>query len=71
MTGSRRQHQLDHIGRPANFQIVGAIPTTIAAGASAQITVRYIGTHPGTTAGADLHNSTLTINSDDYAKASR
>ncbi|MEQ1941290.1 carbohydrate-binding protein [Mesorhizobium sp. VNQ89] len=56
------------LGDTANFQIVGAISTTVAAGGSAQITVRYIGTHAGTTAGAQLHTSTLTINSDDYAE---
>jgi len=56
------------LGDTANFQIVGPIPTTIAAGASAQVTVRFVGTHAGTTAGAELHKSTLTINSDDYAE---
>lgn len=53
------------IGNPLAFEIVGSIPTSIAAGASAQITVRFIGTHAGTGAGAQLYNSTLTIISDD------
>ncbi|HWK63935.1 MAG TPA: carbohydrate-binding protein [Rhizobiaceae bacterium] len=59
------------LGDTANFEIVGTIPTMIAAGGSAQITVRYIGTHSGTAAGADLHTSTLTINSDDYAEGAK
>ncbi|CAD7032253.1 hypothetical protein REJC140_03028 [Pseudorhizobium endolithicum] len=54
---------------PANFQIVGNVPSTIAAGASAQITVRFIGTHSGTSSGADLFKSTLTITSDDFSDA--
>ncbi|MCJ8521156.1 hypothetical protein ABID21_004205 [Pseudorhizobium tarimense] len=52
---------------PENFQIVGSVPSTIAAGASAQITVRFIGTHSGTSSGADLFKSTLTITSDDFS----
>ncbi|WP_181707662.1 carbohydrate-binding protein [Chthonobacter rhizosphaerae] len=53
------------VGNPAAFQIVGTVPTQIAAGASAQVTVRFIGTHAGTGSGADLYKSTLTIRSDD------
>ncbi|MDH2328263.1 CBM35 domain-containing protein [Cereibacter sp. SYSU M97828] len=45
------------------FQIVGTPPTSLAAGASAQITVRFTGTHAGTGAGADLHEGSLTIRS--------
>lgn len=55
------------LGDPANFQIVGSVPSTIAAGASAQITVRFVGTHSGTSSGADLFKSTLTITSDDFS----
>lgn len=54
-------------GNPA-FQIVGTVPTSIAAGGSAQITVRFVGTHTGSDAGAELYRSTLTITSDDYAE---
>ncbi|MEO3386341.1 CBM35 domain-containing protein [Mesorhizobium sp. CAU 1741] len=53
------------IGNSSAFEIVGTIPTTIAAGGSAQITVRFTGNHTGTTAGAELFNSTLTIASED------
>ncbi|MCB5176049.1 carbohydrate-binding protein, partial [Microvirga lenta] len=51
-------------GNPA-FEIVGTAPTSIAAGASATVTVRFIGTHAGTGSGADLYKSTLTIRSND------
>ncbi|SDE30434.1 Carbohydrate binding module (family 35) [Paracoccus isoporae] len=50
---------------PANFQIVGTVPTSIAAGSSATVTVQYVGTHPGGTAGAVVQNATLTVTSDD------
>ncbi|WP_265502024.1 carbohydrate-binding protein [Paracoccus beibuensis] len=56
------------VGDPSNFQIVGTIPDTIPAGGSAQVTVRFIGTHAGTSAGAEIHKSTLTVTSDDLAK---
>ncbi|WP_185982723.1 carbohydrate-binding protein [Aureimonas mangrovi] len=55
------------IADAAAFEIVGTIPTSIAAGASATITVRFIGTHAGTAAGADLYKSTLTIRTDDIS----
>ena len=55
------------VGDPSNFQIVGAIPDTIPAGGSAQVTVRFVGTHAGTSAGAEIHTSTLTVTSDDLA----
>ncbi|GHC72866.1 carbohydrate-binding protein [Limoniibacter endophyticus] len=51
------------------FEFVGPVPTSIAAGASAQITIRFKGTHAGTASGADLYNATLTINSNDYEGA--
>jgi hypothetical protein len=54
-------------GNPA-FQIVGAVPTSIAAGASAQITVKFVGSHAGTAAGAEIYKSTLTINSNDFSE---
>jgi hypothetical protein len=53
------------VGDPSAFEIVGTIPTSIAAGGSAQITVRFTGSHAGTSAGAELFNSTLTIASED------
>ncbi|MBC9205572.1 carbohydrate-binding protein [Roseomonas aerophila] len=58
------------VGDPA-FQIVGTPPASIAAGASATITVRFVGIHAGTTAGADLYKSTLTIRSDDFAQGTK
>ena len=57
-------------GNPA-FQIVGTPPTSIAAGASATVTVRFVGTHSGTSAGADLTESTLTIRSNDFAQGEK
>jgi hypothetical protein len=54
------------VGDPSAFQIIGPIPTSIAAGGSATITVRFIGTHAGTGSGADLYKSTLTITSNDF-----
>ncbi|MBB5760649.1 hypothetical protein HNR01_000244 [Methylorubrum rhodesianum] len=57
-------------GNPA-FQIVGTPPTSIAAGASATVTVRFVGTHGGTSAGADLTESTLTIRSNDFAQGEK
>lgn len=48
------------------FEFVGTVPTSVAAGASVQVTVRFKGTHAGNTAGADLYKATLTINSNDY-----
>ncbi|MGH6762546.1 MAG: carbohydrate-binding protein [Phyllobacterium sp.] len=59
------------IGDPQSFEIVGTIPTSIAAGGSVQITVRFIGTHAGTGAGAQLYNSTLTIISDDASEGTK
>ena len=57
-------------GSPS-FEIVGAVPTSIAAGASAQIMVRFTGAHTGTAAGADLYRSTLTIVSNDFAQGQK
>ena len=59
------------LGDPSAFQIVGAVPTTIAAGASATVTVRFTGTHEGTGAGAELYRSTLTILSNDFTQGSK
>ena len=53
------------LGDPESFEIVGQIPTEIAAGGSATITVRFTGTHAGGSAGAEIHKSTLTVTSDD------
>ena len=50
---------------PNAFEIVGAIPATIAAGASATVTVRFKGEHTAAGNGAELYKSTLTIVSDD------
>ncbi|AMJ62924.1 carbohydrate-binding protein [Bosea sp. PAMC 26642] len=58
------------IGNPA-FQIVGATPTSVAAGASATVTVRFVGTHSGTTAGAELYETTLTIVSNDFTQGQK
>ncbi|WP_043361989.1 putative Ig domain-containing protein [Belnapia sp. F-4-1] len=53
------------------FQIVGTVPTTINPGSTANVTVRFIGTHAGTTAGAQLYESTLTIQSNDSVNGPR
>ncbi|PZX13104.1 carbohydrate binding protein with CBM6 domain [Palleronia aestuarii] len=53
------------LGDTANYEIVGNIPASIPAGGSIALTVRFIGTHAGTTAGAELITSTLTIVTDD------
>ena len=42
------------------FEIVGGLPSPIAAGGSAQVTVRYAGTDDGS-AGATLHEASMTI----------
>ncbi|MDY8108968.1 carbohydrate-binding protein [Fulvimarina sp. 2208YS6-2-32] len=59
------------LGVGLDFEIVGAVPTLVAAGSSAQITVRFVGTHDGTSSGASLLTSTLTIESDAYAGGSK
>lgn len=59
------------IGNGDAFEIVGAVPTTIAAGGSAQVTVRFVGEHTGTSSGADLITSTLTIVSNDFANGQK
>ncbi|WP_236037996.1 carbohydrate-binding protein [Belnapia arida] len=59
------------VGDPSAFQIVGTVPGTIAAGGTANVTVRFIGTHAGTTAGAQLYESTLTIQSNDSVNGPR
>ncbi|MGM0560076.1 MAG: carbohydrate-binding protein [Pseudomonadota bacterium] len=53
------------ISDPTAFEFVGTLPTSIPAGGSAEATVRFIGEHSGTDAGADLINATLTITSND------
>ncbi|HEV2545696.1 MAG TPA: carbohydrate-binding protein [Methylobacterium sp.] len=55
----------------AAFQIVGTPPASIAANASATVTVRFVGTHNGTSAGADLTESTLTIRSNDFVQGEK
>ncbi len=59
------------IGNGDAFEIVGAVPTTIAAGGSAQVTVRFVGEHAGTSSGAELISSTLTIVSNDFANGQK
>ncbi|SES39254.1 Carbohydrate binding module (family 6) [Tranquillimonas rosea] len=55
------------VGDPSAFEIVGTVPTEIPAGGSAQVTVQFTGTHDGGSAGAQIHNSTLTVLSDDVS----
>jgi hypothetical protein len=49
----------------ASFQIVGA-PTSIVAGGSANVTVRFVGTDAATDGAATAHRATLTIASNGY-----
>ncbi|MFS4438004.1 carbohydrate-binding protein [Paracoccaceae bacterium GXU_MW_L88] len=56
------------LGDPENFQIVGTIPTEVPAGGSVDLTIEFVGTHTGTSAGAEIMNSTLTVISDDITK---
>ena len=55
------------VGDPSAFEIVGSVPTSIAAGASAEVTVRFIGSDPVDDNAAVLFKSSLTIHSDDFA----
>jgi hypothetical protein len=51
---------------PGSFQIVGAPPTSIPAGGSVQVTVRFVGTDPAADGAAVLHEATLTVQSDAF-----
>ncbi len=59
------------VGDPSAFQVVGTVPGSIAAGGTANVTVRFIGTHSGTAPGAQLYESTLTIQSNDTVNGPR
>ncbi len=51
----------------ADFVIVGAVPTTLAAGAKATVTVRFIGSDPVDDDAAVLFKGTLTVTTDNEA----
>ena len=48
-----------------DFEIVGAVPTSLAAGASAQVTIRYTGSDPIDDGRAVLQRASLTVTTDD------
>jgi VCBS repeat-containing protein len=47
--------------------VVTSAPTTVPAGGSATVTVQFVGTHTGTSAGAEVITGTLTIVSNAFA----
>ena len=49
-------------GTDANsFEVVGALPSSIAEGASAKVTIRFIGTDEDAVNAADLHQATMSV----------